>query len=454
MTLLRIMCLALLGLCLPIAASADYVEIRRNAYVYAQAARTSPPLDHIDLETVTGPVYLEIADPLTVENGYIRVRRSDGLGQGWIYKSLVRAYAGVLPAVDASAREFIPAGAAAVGADVMVAHFIDVGQGDAALLEFSCGAILIDAGGEMTNEVDGPARLISYLEEFFERRQDLGNTLDLVALTHPHIDHTRAIPDVLEAFTIRSAIDNGMDSGSGRGQQRRLQTAAANDDTISYQAIRLENIDRSDGLTNDVIDTVDCDGTDPVVTALWGSLDEDPGWSSGGFDNPNNHSVVLRVDFGDASFLFTGDLQEPAIEDLVGRYDGSDTLDVDVYQVGHHGSHNGTTEDLMRAMSPALALLSVGNPEQSRATFSAYSFAHPRSDAVEHLEDPAYGVSHSRAQPALVPVGQRGACRSCSPARPPIFEQWTVDQAIYATGWDGTVRITARSDGRLMAGSE
>jgi len=66
-----------------------------------------------------------------------------------------------------------------------------------------------------------------------------------------------------------------------------------------------------------------------------------------GFEQKNNHSIVTRVDFGMSSILFTGDLEEPAIDRLVARHQTSSLLDVVVYEVGHHGSHNGTTPELL-----------------------------------------------------------------------------------------------------------
>jgi beta-lactamase superfamily II metal-dependent hydrolase len=79
---------------------------------------------------------------------------------------------------------------AALKPDWMVAHYIDVGQGAAVLLEFSCGAALIDTGGEEDEYVDGNARLMAYQKAFFARRGDLKKTLDVVFLTHAHAAHT------------------------------------------------------------------------------------------------------------------------------------------------------------------------------------------------------------------------------------------------------------------------
>lgn len=98
--------------------------------------------------------------------------------------------------------------------EAMHAHFINVGQGDATLLEFPCGAILIDAGAQDAANVDV---LVNYLEDFFKRRSDLKNTLNTILITHNHIDHTRALRSVIEKFTVQNYIDNGQLGGPGTG---------------------------------------------------------------------------------------------------------------------------------------------------------------------------------------------------------------------------------------------
>lgn len=243
----------------------------------------------------------------------------------------------------------------------MYAHFIDVGQGDAALLEFSCGAILVDAGGQNAGTTQG---LVSYLTTFFAARSDLNSTLESIIVTHNHVDHTRALREVVEAFTVNRFIENGQRGGFAQGDQdvtwlrnnattggRNVTTLDVDDSLVQGQA----------GFTNGTIDPVACSGTNPAITMLSADVATDPGWDRSGneFGDKNNHSIVVRVDFGQASLLFTGDLEEPAIETMVDFYDGSTMLDVDVWQVGHHGSYNGTTFSLVHAMSPEIAVISM-----------------------------------------------------------------------------------------------
>src|SRR2546422_4998044 len=102
----------------------------------------------------------------------------------------------------------------------MNAHFINVGQGAAVLLEFSCGAALVDTGGEMSDSFSSTKALTGYLDAFFSRRTDLSKRLALVILSHPHIDHTRGLPTVMTRYTVQALVDNGKEVGSGGRQQK------------------------------------------------------------------------------------------------------------------------------------------------------------------------------------------------------------------------------------------
>ena len=100
-------------------------------------------------------------------------------------------------------------------------------------------------------------------------------------------------------------------------------------------------------MTDDDIDPIHCADCDPKISILQASRDTQPEeWSPSDFKNENNHSLVIRVQFGASKFLFPGDMEDAAIESLIDRYEGKPTLDVDVFQVSHHGSENGTTHEL------------------------------------------------------------------------------------------------------------
>jgi competence protein ComEC len=169
---------------------------------------------------------------------------------------------------------------------------------------------------------------------------------------------------------------------------------------------------------------------------LEGRFDENPGWRDGEFENQNNHSLVTRVDFGTASFLFMGDLEEAGIELLVDHYGDAEggPLDADVLQVGHHGSQNATTRELLDAVTPRVAVIPVGEWTfgQSGGTFTTFAFGHPRQDVVDLLSQ---YLDRRRTPAKTVKVAERAR----------RFRDMRVARAIYATGWDGTVRVVARA---------
>jgi competence protein ComEC len=317
-------------------------------------------------------------------------------------------------------------------------HVIDVGQGSATLLEFPNAAVLVDTGGEQNAHFDSNAELDAYLDWFFAARPDLHGELASLVLTHPHLDHTRGVATVLAHHPPHNVVTNGQSVGSGAdGQNSLRQYALDHQATVALREAKLDDIPPR-GLTDEVIDPVHGTPIDPVITVLWGQVSTDPGWGEA-FGNPrftncNNHCVVLRVDFGQASILITGDLESAALPDLVKRYQGTGLLDVDVYLVGHHGSANGTTPDLVAAMTPRLALISMG-PSDREEDWSGWKYGHPRKEIVDMLEA---GVSGMRA-----PVQVHDATDAKQ------FENRQITHAIYATGWDRSIVVELGSDGSI-----
>lgn len=324
-------------------------------------------------------------------------------------------------------------------AQTMRAHFLDVGQGSATILEFPCAAALVDTGGETNSEFDSSDQLMDQLEDFFASRQDLKETFHLMVLTHPHIDHTRGVKAVLQKYRILNALTNGQEVSSGKAGQKALHKKIADSeqnnnpaDNIGYEPIRVRDIPLGQGLTNNIIDPVNCGNVDPKITALWGTATKTAGWTKEAFNNQNNHSVVLRVDFGRGSLLLTGDLEENGIAGLLARYKNTKLLDADIYLVGHHGAANATTDALLRAVTPEIAVVSMGARER-QTNWTAWQYGHPRKVIVDLL------TKHvSRTRPATkvyVATGQRA------------FTQVSINRAIYATGWDGAIVIEGDVNG-------
>ncbi len=321
----------------------------------------------------------------------------------------------------------------------MRVHLINVGQGCATLIEFPCAAILVDTGGETDSLFHSSDSLKAYLDDFFAIRTDLHNTLQCVYLTHPHKDHTNGINVILDSsYTIKNAVTDGLERGSGRWGQiklhRAVQAAEENDSTaddIGFEAVTTDEIGNS-GFTNSVIDPVSCAGTNPVIKILWGTSATNPGWSDGHYDDENNHSLVIKIQYGSASFLITGDLEDVAQRNLVTKYAGTGLLDSDIYLVGHHGSKNGTSLEFLNMISPKIALIGVGNPDR-QFSFTAWDYGHPNKGILDRLQNK---LTETRTSLTV----KAGTSKR-------TFVDYLVSKAIYATGWDNHVVLEADAAG-------
>jgi len=335
-----------------------------------------------------------------------------------------------------------------VDAEAMKVHFIDIGQGSATLFEFPCGVMLVDTGGELNRMFDSQDSLLKYLDAFFERRKDLNNTLDVLVITHPHIDHTRSIETVLSRYTVKNVVDNGalVDDLGGKPQIALHEWIEQQGGNVGHLDVRAEDIDGVDGMTSEVLDPIagcDAASTDPMVHALWGGRRESREMG----ENANNNSVTLRVVFGKSSLLLTGDLELLSLSRMYKKFKKHrEVFDVDIYVVGHHGSKNATAEYMMKAMTPGMAVISSGPYERQLGgwpEYTARAFGHPNKIAFDQLVDPNIGVTWDRAQPIETWIGVKGQWKE----KPSKWERRVVRKAVYATSWDGTVVVTANTNG-------
>jgi len=289
---------------------------------------------------------------------------------------------------------------------------------------------LIDAGGEATGDDRYKQHLLSDLDSFFANRRDLNRTLQAIIISHPHIDHTRLLMDVFQNFTVKYFYDGGDEIGKGVKELKQARSYVTTH-AIHYEAIRDKNIGEK-GFTPAGLSTQSV-GAD--VRFLAGARD---------CGNANNNSLVVRVQDMGRTALFTGDseidddenCEEGQVEHLLERYDGTDMLRADVYKVGHHGSHNGTDEAFVSAVSPELAILTAGHKEtKGPGPFHGFYFGHPREGVVELLE----ATAGNRTPPIGGYTYLKGTRNS--KATDTIIEGRLISKAIYCTCWDGDVTV-------------
>lgn len=259
--------------------------------------------------------------------------------------------------------------------DVVRATFLDVGQGDSTLVDLPDGKLmLIDAGGNPGGGRDpGKFVLVPLLRA--RRRQHI----DIVVLTHPHPDHYGGLRAVVAAgITIGEVWDTGQgDDEISAAELSHLLATFRSGGTPVLRPSALCATARVHGAAG--------------VRVLWPCPSYDPG------HDPNDNSFVLRIDHGARSFLFTGDIEGHAEGTLV----SSDVrLDADVLKVPHHGSRTSSSEALLAAVSPSIAIVSAG-------AFNRYG--HPHREVSERLRAAVHDVVRidQRGGTIVVSDGQR-----------------------------------------------
>jgi competence protein ComEC len=220
-------------------------------------------------------------------------------------------------------------------------HMIDVGQGDAIGLRTSAGRwVLFDAGRDWRSGDAGRRDVVPYIAR---RRGDLAGFI----LSHPHSDHVGGAASVIQALRPLWYVDPGYAGGTA---SYRASLVAARNARTAWRRVR-----PGDSLTID----------EATITFLA----PDSAWADS-LRDPNDASTVARVRVGGITMLLAGDAERDE-EDWLLRHQRA-LLDVDVLKVAHHGSSTSSTKDFLQAVTPRLALVSVG---------AGNIYRHP-SDAV------------------------------------------------------------------------
>lgn len=236
-------------------------------------------------------------------------------------------------------REALPVSAIAeLPEEGLAVSYIDVGQGDATLIVCNGEAMLIDAGVPEEGQT-----VVDYLTASGV------DSLVYAAVTHAHDDHCGGMDDVVDAFPIGTLFAPYTEFDSS-GAFTYFEDAAAERGLY----VTVPTIGSTFTLGGAAVSFVG-----PVGD--WG-------------DDLNDSSLIIRVDYGERSFLFPGDASDGVIEDsaYIGGYD----LDCDVLKLGHHGSSTSTDEDVLDITTPGIAVASCGLDN---------SYGHPHQEVVDLL---------------------------------------------------------------------
>ena len=236
--------------------------------------------------------------------------------------------------------------------------FLDVGQGDAALITFPDDTtVLVDGGGrpgpfknddgesERTNRAIGESVVSEYL---WWRGLD---HIDYLVGTHADADHVDGLNDIAQNFKVRAAFVARVPEGDLELGEL-LQLLKSND--VAVRTIGAGDELRVGGAS---------------LRVLWPNPSEDTRLPSG-----NNDSLVLRVEYGSRSVLLTGDIEARAERILIAR---QARVIADVTKIPHHGSRTSSTEEFVRSTSSKLAVISVGESS---------IFGHPHAEVVKRWE--------------------------------------------------------------------
>ena len=218
-------------------------------------------------------------------------------------------------------------------------HVLDVGKADAMVVSCHDKTIVIDGG-----TTDGGDTLTTYLQQMNISQ------IDLVINTHPDNDHLQGLKQVGKHFTVNEMIIPNLPQNLIPATDEYLSTMEVYQD---------KNVPVKQAVPNETV------WLDELKIEFLAPLQF--------YDTMNNNSIVVKLTYGDTSFLMMGDAEKEEEQDLLSS--GAD-LQADVIKIGHHGSQTSTTQEFLNAVQPNMAVISVG-PDRNEL---------PKSEVLQRLE--------------------------------------------------------------------
>ncbi len=228
--------------------------------------------------------------------------------------------------------------------------FLDVGQGDAILVQTPDGfEMLVDGGRDS-----------SVLRELGEQRSFFDKEIDIVVATHPDLDHVAGLVDVLKRYKVETILMTENEGESDAAAAFALAVPAEGAEIILANAGQVFQL-----------------GASTTIQVFAPTGDESKLES-------NAASIVIRVVYGNTSFMLTGDAPMEIENYLVETY--GTQLDSDVLKLGHHGSKTSTSDAWLDTVTPQYAIVSAGLDNR---------YGHPHQDVMQRVFKRNIQTSHT-----------------------------------------------------------
>jgi competence protein ComEC len=223
----------------------------------------------------------------------------------------------------------------------LTVNFLDVGQGDAILIQAPKGEVLIDGG---------PGRQV--LEKLGDVMPFSDRKIELMILTHPDADHINGLVEVLKNYQVDEVMETGViNDNKAYAEWQKLIAEKSIKDTIAKKGDR---VDLGEGIK---------------LNFMWPEKD----LKGQKVENTNDTSIVNFLDWGEMDVALTGDAETPVLDKIAEENSG---IKIEILKQPHHGSKNGISDKFLETFKPDVSVISVGAKNR---------YGHPDQDTLDIL---------------------------------------------------------------------